>query len=390
MNQKVRTALIAGGLVMASTNVMAESSVTLYGVIDTGVDWENDAASKPGQTSGSGSAVRMTQLSSTTPSRWGLLGKEDLGGGVKATFKLESWFYPNNGGLGAGRLFGREAWVGVGNEWGDIRLGHQFTMLFEAMKHATIMVPGLYSLPSLDPYLANQRSDNTIAFLGARGPLNYGVSYSFGRDGTAVPGTTSANGGIGFSPSETNCPGQVPGDSLACRAVSAMLGWFQDSYGASVSYDELRGGPGTVAGSVSYDPTSASILLPTSSSKTQRYYAGGYAKYRNLRFIANYIHRRTEANITFESNLYDAGISYTMTPSIVLDGEVSHIQTSTEQNATFYVTRATYVLSPRTSVYTSVSFMQNNSRAAYSVGGGYYTFTGAKQLGVLVGLRHYF
>ncbi|WP_287192835.1 beta-propeller fold lactonase family protein [Paraburkholderia sp.] len=75
---------------------------------------------------------------------------------------------------------------------------------------------------------------------------------------------------------------------------------------------------------------------------------------------------------------------------IELDGEISRITTTDEKNANYYVLRATYLLSKRTSVYTMPGFMQNNSRASYAVGAGYYTVTGAKQLGTLVGIQQRF
>ena len=77
-------------------------------------------------------------------------------------------------------------------------------------------------------------------------------------------------------------------------------------------------------------------------------------------------------------------------PDIELAGEVSRITTTDQKNANMYVMRATYLLSKRTSVYTMLGFMQNNSRASYSVGAGYFTVAGAKQTGVLLGLQEKF
>src|ERR1700751_1206050 len=83
----------------------AQSSVTLYGLIDEGVNFTNNA--------GSGSAVQV-RSGDTSGSRWGVRGDEDLGGGLSAIFRLESGFNASNGQLGeGGRLFGRQAYVGL-------------------------------------------------------------------------------------------------------------------------------------------------------------------------------------------------------------------------------------------------------------------------------------
>ena len=77
-------------------------------------------------------------------------------------------------------------------------------------------------------------------------------------------------------------------------------------------------------------------------------------------------------------------------PNVELDGEISRITTTDQKNANYYVVRATYLLSKRTSIYTMLGFMQNNSRASYAVGAGYFTVAGAKQTGVLFGVQQRF
>jgi predicted porin len=77
-------------------------------------------------------------------------------------------------------------------------------------------------------------------------------------------------------------------------------------------------------------------------------------------------------------------------PDIALDAEISRIATTDHKNANYYVMRATYLLSKRTSIYTMLGFMQNNSRASYSVGAGYSTVADAKQVGVLLGIQQRF
>jgi len=389
MKQVLMATVVAAAL-LASVNADAQSSVSLYGLIDTGVDWENQVAKVPGQTSASGSAVRMTSLSGALPSRWGLRGTEDLGAGLHVIFELESGFAPNSGATQNGnRLFGRSAWVGLETPYGTVRAGRQINMTYIALLKSTVLGPALYSLASLDPYLPNSRSDNTLSYFGNYRNFVIGATYSTGRDAASAAGAAAVNGGATFNPGATNCPGNVAGNATACRQITALAGYWGKELGIQFVYDELRGGPGALPGSVSFDP-SMPLLLSNANAKTTRYMASGYLQFGDLAFRGGAIHRMTTTTVDYQTNIFYGGASYMVVPDVELDGEISRISTTDQKNANYYVMRATYFLSKQTSLYTMLGFMQNNSRASYSVGAGYLTVAGAKQTGVLVGMQHRF
>ncbi|MFM0341356.1 porin [Paraburkholderia fungorum] len=101
----------------------AQSSVTLYGVIDAGVTYVSNA--------GGAHQVKFDDGVSYA-NRWGLKGTEDLGGGLKAVFALESGFHLGNGQISnGGSLFGRLAYVGLQNDWGTLTFGNQIDMTKE-------------------------------------------------------------------------------------------------------------------------------------------------------------------------------------------------------------------------------------------------------------------
>jgi predicted porin len=114
----------------------AQSSVTLYGVIDPDVVFVSNA-----QTGNAGGVLQGSQqismLDATTSayagSRFGLKGVEDLGGGTRAIFTLENGFNAATGALGqGGLLFGRQAFVGLASDMlGTISLGRQYSSLFD-------------------------------------------------------------------------------------------------------------------------------------------------------------------------------------------------------------------------------------------------------------------
>ncbi|MDR6201422.1 putative porin [Paraburkholderia graminis] len=105
-----RSAVVAAGLFSASA--FAQSSVALYGVMDTGIEYVSHANAAGGH------VMRMPGITGELPSRWGMRGSEDLGRGLQALFVIESGFNVRGGDSGqGGRLFGRQAWVGLEGPW---------------------------------------------------------------------------------------------------------------------------------------------------------------------------------------------------------------------------------------------------------------------------------
>ncbi len=105
---------------MALNNAaQAQTAVTLYGLVDDGLNFTSNA---------SGHTAYQMVSGDTVGSRWGLKGTEDLGGGIKSVFRLESGFDSNNGKLGqGGLLFGRVAYIGVTSEqYGTLTMGRQY------------------------------------------------------------------------------------------------------------------------------------------------------------------------------------------------------------------------------------------------------------------------
>ena len=115
-------------LTLAGTAAQAQSSVTLFGVIDTGYTHL--------YSSGSGSN-NLVAADGNTSSRLGFRGSEDLGGGLKASFWLEAAFESDTGAGGStstdnvknvsgGLTFGRRSTVSLSGNWGELRLGRDF------------------------------------------------------------------------------------------------------------------------------------------------------------------------------------------------------------------------------------------------------------------------
>jgi predicted porin len=109
----------------------AQSSVTLYGLIDAGLSYVSNEANQASDVTPGGLANGKAMFGLTggnvQQSRWGLRGAEDLGGGLKVVFTLESGFDVTNGKTATSSLFNRQAVVGLSSaDYGTVTLGRQY------------------------------------------------------------------------------------------------------------------------------------------------------------------------------------------------------------------------------------------------------------------------
>jgi GBP family porin len=140
----------------------AQSSVTLYGIADTGLAYVSNQT---------GGAVWKAQSGNLAGDRLGLRGAEDLGGGLQGIFLLENGFEMDSGRtLQGGRLFGRQAYVGLkSNEYGALTLGRQYESVLQfvgttfgsASNWATIVGAHIANADNLTPAF---RVNNSIKY----------------------------------------------------------------------------------------------------------------------------------------------------------------------------------------------------------------------------------
>jgi predicted porin len=122
-NFEMKKSLIALAVLAASGAAMAQSTVTLYGLADV---WLGSVNVDTGATS-----TRTTKVDSggAATSKWGMMGSEDLGGGLKANFKLEQglWLDTGTPNSTSNNGFTRQAYVGFSGDFGEVRMGHTTT-----------------------------------------------------------------------------------------------------------------------------------------------------------------------------------------------------------------------------------------------------------------------
>jgi len=171
--------LAIGSLLAGSA--YAQTSVTLYGIVDQSIRFQTNADA------GNHSQTQLTN-GAITNSRWGIKGSEALGNNLKAIFQLENGFDPDTGRSNqvstanpSGRMFGRQAYVGLAGDFGAVKLGRQYTEGFNLFGDFDPLTIGNYDNNAWPFFLTQIRTDNVVSYSGAFAGLNVGASYGFGE-----------------------------------------------------------------------------------------------------------------------------------------------------------------------------------------------------------------
>lgn len=337
---------------LASSGAFAQSNVTLYGVVDVGVEYLTHAG-------GNHDVVRLSS-GNYSGSRWGLRGTEDLGGGLKGIFTLESGFKVDTGGLAdSSRLFNRAAFIGLEkNGFGRVTVGHQQTLLYDfSLIYDPMAIATNYSLLSQDPAFAN-RVDNAIKYVGTFGGLTAAALYSFRTDGQEVPGSSRG------------------------AEYSAGLNYAVGPMSLGVAYDQVRLGlnPGA-----------------DKDAKVQRATLGGTYAFGPTKLFAGWRWaNQTAPDQHVRSNLTWGGVAYQAMPALTLTGAVYYQDFHrTSADPWTLVASADYALSKRTDIYLNMAYTinskDNNSYSVVAgVNGSDLPPLGTNQFGAVVGIRHTF
>ena len=190
-------ALLAGFAGAAS----AQSSVTLYGVLDGGLRYQQVSLANGDGVNNIGLAYGQQ-----SGNRWGMKGVESLGNGNNAIFMIESGFDLGNGASQqGGRLFGRQSWMGLENKsWGQVRLGRMLSLTTDYLVNAVDPFgAGFGQLNMGHAFTSGNtvRLDNTLMYKTPNmSGFEAGLGYSFATGLTSNGGTT----GYGFATSNNS------------------------------------------------------------------------------------------------------------------------------------------------------------------------------------------
>jgi len=350
--------LLALAALATVSGVAAAQSATVYGIVDLSVSKTTNTTASGGSTTGLTDAVWM-------PSIFGVTGSEDLGGGMKASFNLESDVRMDTGRLtevsstgatadGVTKLFGRKANVALSGNFGELKAGKDIDMIF------------------LQGFIDNVRNSHSASGFIAH-TLGTGCSIDtecvFTQNMVRYT-TPSFNG---FKASVQHKFGEQAGNTNTNSSTAFLLNY-------------ANGGLSLNAGSKTSETTS--------NAKTDLLYLGGTYQLGPVRLSAT--HHKTQFkngatanNSTADIKTTEFGAGYAINPQMT--AAVNYVKLK-QGSAEGDITSASlkYSVSKRTSLWTMVA---KTSYDGFSIGGGNYNqggYAGKDSTATSVGITHSF
>ncbi len=379
----MKKSLIALAAVAASGAAMAQSSVTLYGVVDTSVGYVKGAESVSGLLNNGNSTSRL-----------GFRGVEDLGNGLKAEFVLEGQVDPDNGGDGFN--FKRQSTVGLAGEFGQVRLGRALTASYNAVSRydvfgtvglgsslmwstgaATVTAEQLFGGNAADAVKTagyQNRANNMVSYISPSfAGFKFGVDYGFGEQSSSRDGRY-----WGFGATYDNGP------------LSLGLG-----------YDRLNNL------TASWEAVAPSTEFIDAQVDAKTWHVGGSYDFGVAKIAAAYKQQTNAADLDWNDGTDDfeesrkqkiksylLGVSAPVGAAGVVKASYNNYKWSdssakAQQFALGYV----HSLSKRTAVYGTYAYIKNKNGADLSLNSAFSAAglkDGKKQQGIQVGVRHAF
>ncbi|MDA0570794.1 porin [Burkholderia gladioli] len=357
----MKKALLAAALMTAGVAAQAQSSVTLYGRLDAGLEYLNGG--QAGHTIRAESGDWGTSL-------WGIKGVEDLGGGYKVLFHLEGAFNTMNGGMGtSGSIWDRFATVGISNDaYGTLLLGRELAIAngvwdFDPFGQSS------WSTASLVRGRNWNKTSNNISY---QSPNIYGFD-AYGQ--YALSNATNFNGN---------------GTTNQGRSAGLQLTYTNSLFQLRGIYDEAR------------DP--ANGKLDDVFNYSREYFAGANVFLGQFKLQAAYQTSHADGGPAANSGITTTqqvwgGVTWQATPAAALIAAVYHVNANNGGgNATIYTIGGSYNLSKRTLLDLQAATLRNSKTANFGLNAnpaGTAVSTGnpkagGSQTGIYAGIQHLF
>jgi len=351
-------ATAAAAATLATTGAHAQASnVTLYGLIDTTISTVNN-------TNAAGARTTGFQIPWFSGSRWGLTGKEDLGGGVNALFNLQAGFNPSSGRMSSnGTLFSRNSYVGLSSaSAGTLTAGKQWNFNDDWLVGSVFK--GGYNSGSIFKFsefdAVSEIYNNTLKYVSPSfGGAQFGAMYGFGEQAGSF-----AQGSV------FNLAARYNGGPLY---LAATYDQERDVAGSGALYKLI-----TIGGSYTFG--AAKLRLGAARADV-----GGAGTFQSIPSMS-----------ARKATAVEGGVDYALTSAFTVSGDVLYRRDSTLSNSTMvYRVLAQYSLSKRTTLLANVAYLKNSSGATEAlvntssgaIGGG---VPGMTQTSVALGVRHAF
>jgi predicted porin len=325
-----KTLIATGVLALSAGAAHAQTTVTMYGLVDTGVVYSH----VQGQNSRMGIENGLY-----APSRLGFRGNETINSDLAIDFQLENGFNPDTGTAGqSNRLFGREAWVGfTSKSFGSVRMGRTTnlgqrwgTWIASPFGLAYGFNADTTTFNFDDPEFGSGRSDNSIYYESpkfAGVTLAGGFSFNVNGPESAGAGNNTRTGDLGV---------RYENGPLTAFAEYLRTENYQAAYG--------RTNPQSIIAAASYDFKVVKVF-------------GGYSRMRDVGNNAGSTYSSAALGSLFntgwvnanrnDDNAYSIGVSAPVLGGTVMVG----YQALTSQKINNYGVAFMYPLSKRTSLH---------------------------------------
>ncbi|BEI34589.1 porin [Polynucleobacter sp. HIN6] len=419
----------------------AQSSVTVYGILDVGYVGGNAKATTINSTGGQVNVAETVSLlgqSAQTTSRLGFRGTEDLGGGTTAFFTFETGLQPNQSSLSP--FNNRQAFIGLGQKGlGNARIGTQYTPIHEAVGATganqlnnlvgDVIYPQNTGLTNRDGSASNANAGYTVrannmirfeseSFSGFKGKAFYVANNrnenqtDYPAAGGATSGTTRYVNGEGYTGGNTNSTGWGLGLDFAIQKFLISANYQSFKTENNWTYQENL--VPVVTGSAATGTTDTAVAARSSAAQSgiltnlndNQWYVGATYDFGIVKAYAQYINRKVESGL--DSNAYakrtaqQIGLRGNLTKTVELWGSAGMGRNSNFGYAnptadfTGYQIGSNYWLSKRTNLYaifgaTNTSQTSGNTLIVSGTGNNTARVgTSANANNYAVGVRHTF
>lgn len=359
MTKKCAVAALLASVLMFSGVTSAQGassggSATIYGVIDVGMEYFNNAGRR------GGSLLRL-QSGGASTSRIGFKGVEDLGGGMQSFFQLEGGFLADSGDRSDPHsFFNRQANVGLAGSYGKVLIGRSESTTGDFSINDPLS--NHYSWSGASTHMRGDRKDgilgrisNVVKYEGKFGAYRLGGSYGLG-------------------------------ESAGSHASNAR-------YSAGVQYLG-----GSVTGVLTFDRQNSKLAFPGYDQASNIQVSGSYAQ-ALAKFFAGYrryARHALTASKDVRSDFVWIGASYLMWPATTVSGAVYHVDLRNDPKGnngtpTMYAVRLSYAMSAHTTFYATGAYAaaSNSQPVGVSNAVNSYSESGA-QAGINIGATHRF
>lgn len=365
-----KTLLALAALGACAAQAQAQSSVTIYGTLDTAIVREQG---------GSAGAVTTIGSGVSSSSRLGFRGTEDLGQGVSALFVLESGMRVDTGASDvSGSIFNRQAFVGLkSNTLGTLTLGRQYTQVYLTLAGVADPFAAGYagSAKNLFPTAGSlTRTSNTLGYASPRfAGVTVELSYALGEQ---------------------------QGSSQAGNQYGASLAYSHGKLNARLAHNHRNNDLSAAAGAAQTPPVAAAERgIGRNTLLAANYDFGAFKGFAaiginegfNSSPLPNgsnpYGGVRPTASTDSRDLLLGATVPFGSTTLIVsvIDKDDT---TARDQDALQWALALNHALSKRTAIYTAYGKMRNRRGAGYTV--GHNSDPGSGDAAFDLGVRHTF